>query len=218
MGGGEVAIDLVITDPPYNVGYVGKTKDKKTISNDKMDNISFEEFLTKCFKNMNNVLKETCPFYIWHASSMQSHVEAALNNVGLNVRQQLIWVKNSLVLGRQDYHWRHEPCFYGWKEGKKPHKFYGDRKQTTVLEFNKPSANREHPTIKPLELMSYIIKQSSQENDNILDLFGGSGSTLIACEQTNRNCYMMELDPHYCQVIINRWEEFTGEKAVKISE
>ena len=209
--------NLVITDPPYNVGYVGKTKDKKTISNDKMDNISFEEFLTKCFKNMNNVLKETCPFYIWHASSMQSHVEAALNNVGLNVRQQLIWVKNSLVLGRQDYHWRHEPCFYGWKEGKKPHKFYGDRKQTTVLEFNKPSANREHPTIKPLELMSYIIKQSSQENDNILDLFGGSGSTLIACEQTNRNCYMMELDPHYCQVIINRWEEFTGEKAVKIS-
>ena len=128
----------------------------------------------------------------------------------------LIWNKNSLVLGRQDYQWKYEPCIYGWKEGA-PHNWYSDRKQTTVLDFNKPLRSLEHPTMKPVDLFKYLIENSSKAGDKVLDLFGGSGTTLIACEELNRECYMIEYEPKYVEVIIKRWENLTGEKAIKIN-
>lgn len=207
-------IDIVLTDPPYNVAYKGKTKDELEIENDAMEQEEFEGFLSSSFEIINETLKKGGAFYIWHASRSQREFENALNNVGLQVRQQLIWVKNSMVLGRQDYQWRHEPCFYGWKEG--THDWYSDRKQTTVLEFDRPTANKEHPTMKPISLMAYQIKNSTKKGDIVFDGFGGSGSTLIACEQTGRKCYTCEIDPKYCDVIIKRWENLTGKKAVKL--
>lgn len=208
-------VDLVITDPPYNVAYQGGTNDKLTILNDDMKSDEFNLFLTSAFNNIKEALKNGGAFYIWYASREHINFETALNNADLEVRQQLIWVKNSLVIGRQDYQWKHEPCLYGWKSGAS-HKWYSDRKQTTILEFDKPLRNGEHPTMKPVALISYLINNSSRKNDIVLDTFGGSGSTLIACEQLDRNCYTMELDPKYCDVIIKRWENLTGLKAEKI--
>ena len=207
--------NLCVTDPPYNVNYEGKTEEKLKIGNDSMSNEEFEKFLTSSFLVINDILLEGGCFYVWHASRSQMEFENALNLSGLKVRQQLIWVKNSMVLGRQDYQWRHEPCFYGWKEG--THNWYSDRKQTTVLEFDRPTANKEHPTMKPIALIAYQIKNSSKKDEIVFDGFGGSGSTLIASEQTNRICYMCELDPKYCDVILKRYENLTGQKAVKIN-
>lgn len=207
--------DLLLTDPPYNVAYQGKTKDKLQIENDEMSKEQFTDFLISAFEVAKDILKEGSSFYIWHASRSQREFENALNEAGLEVKQQLIWVKNSMVLGRQDYQWRHEPCFYGWKEG--THNWYSDRKQTTVLEFDRPTANKEHPTMKPIALIAYQIKNSSKKDEIVFDGFGGSGSTLIASEQTNRICYMCELDPKYCDVILKRYENLTGKKAVKIN-
>lgn len=207
-------VDLVLTDPPYNVAYKCKTKDELEIENDAMEQEEFEGFLSSSFEIINETLKEGGAFYIWHASRSQREFENALNNIGLQVRQQLIWVKNSMVLGRQDYQWRHEPCFYGWKEGN--HDWYSDRKQTTVLEFDRPTANKEHPTMKPIALIAYQIKNSTKKGEIVFDGFGGSGSTLIACEQTGRKCYTCELDPRYADVIIKRYENLTGQKAVKL--
>lgn len=136
-----------------------------------------------------------------------------MNEVGLQVRQQLIWVKNAMTLGRQDYQWRHEPCFYGWKEGA-AHYFVDDRTQTTVFEEAKPIKNDVHPTMKPVKLIAKFVENSSKKDDIVLDLFGGSGSTLIASEQLRRKCYIMEFDPKFCDVIIRRWEKLTGEKAI----
>lgn len=206
--------NLCVTDPPYNVNYEGKTEEKLKIGNDSMSNEEFEKFLTSSFLVINDILLEGGCFYVWHASRSQIEFENALNLSGLKVRQQLIWVKNSMVLGRQDYQWRHEPCFYGWKEG--THNWYSDRKQTTVLEFDRPTANKEHPTMKPIALIAYQIKNSSKKDEIVFDGFGGSGSTLIACEQTGRKCYTCELDPKYCDVIIKRYENLTGQKAVKL--
>lgn len=211
-----IKVDLVVTDPPYNVDYEGKTEDALKIENDKMSDDAFFEFLTNAFSNMKEYMKEGASFYIWYASKEHINFESALNEVGLTVRQQLIWNKNSMVLGRQDYHWKHEPCLYGWKDGAS-HNWYSDRKQTTVLNFDRPNRNGEHPTMKPLNLIGYLIQNSSKKNDAVLDLFGGSGSTLIACEELNRKCYMMEFDPKYCDVIIKRWETLTGKKAEKIA-
>ena len=208
------SIDLLVTDPPYNVAYTGKTADALTIENDKMSSDKFHEFLVAAFRRAYECLKPGAAFYVWYASREHINFESALKEVGLEVREQLIWVKNSLVLSRQDYHWRHEPCLYGWKEGA-AHNWYADRTQTTVLEFNRPSRNAEHPTMKPLDLIGYLIKNSSKHGDTVLDLFGGSGSTLIACEQLGRTCYTCELDPRYCDVIIKRWENLTGQKAVR---
>ena len=205
--------DLVVTDPPYNVNYEGSTKDKLTIMNDKMSPEQFKEFLTEAFRRLHEILKDGGAFYIWLASREQVNFETVLNEVGLQVRQQLIWNKNRMTFGRQDYQWKHEPCLYGWKDGAS-HNWYSDRSQTTVMDFNKPNRNEEHPTMKPLELIGYQIKNSSKENDIVTDLFGGSGSTLMACEQLNRKCYTMELDPKYCDVIIKRWETLTGNKAI----
>lgn len=177
-----------------------------------MSKAEFLEFLTRAFERAFESLEPGASFYVWYASREHINFETALNNVGLQVREQLVWVKNSLVLSRQDYHWKHEPCLYGWKEGA-AHKWYSDRTQTTVLEFNRPSRNGEHPTMKPIDLISYQIKNSSKKKDVVLDLFGGSGSTLIACEQLNRKCRTMELDPRYCDVIVKRWETLTGKTA-----
>ena len=209
-------VDLFLSDPPYNVNYEGGTKDKLTIKNDKMSNENFRKFLIDAFGNADSVMKAGAAFYIWHADSEGYNFRGACFDVDWEVRQCLIWNKNSLVLGRQDYHWKHEPCLYGWKSGSS-HNWYGDRKQTTVLDFDRPSRNAEHPTMKPIPLFSYQIQNNTKKGDNVLDLFGGSGTTLIACEQLERNCYMMEFDPKYVDVIIDRWEQFTGEKAVLLN-
>lgn len=201
-------VDLVLTDPPYNVAYKGKTKDELQIENDSMSQEQFELFLSNSFAIISEILKNGGIFYVWHASRSQREFENALNSANLEIRQQLIWVKNSMVLGRQDYQWKHEPCFYGWKEGN--HKWYADRKQTTVLEFDRPVANKEHPTMKPISLMAYQIKNSTKKDDIVFDGFGGSGSTLIACEQTGRKCYTCELDPKYCDVILKRYINLKG--------
>ena len=208
--------NLLLTDPPYNVDYEGKTKNKLKILNDKREEGEFKEFLRQAFSNAYDSLQNGGGFYIWFASKEHCNFETALNESGLEVRQELIWKKNSMTLGKQDYQWKHEPCLYGWKNGDS-HNWYSDRSQTTILEFDKPLRNGDHPTMKPVELFSYLIQNSSKKDDIVLDLFGGSGTTIIACEQNKRRCFMMEYDPRYCDVIIKRWENFTGKKAVKLN-
>jgi site-specific DNA-methyltransferase (adenine-specific) len=210
-------VDLYITDPPYNAAYEGGTKDALTILNDEMDDDGFRDFLVNAFMAVDSALKEGASFYIWHADSEGYNFRYAVKHCGWLMKQCLIWKKNAMVLGRQDYQWKHEPCLYGWKAGAS-HNWYSDRKQTTVLEFNKPNRNAEHPTMKPIELFAYQIQNSSRKGDIVLDSFGGSGTSIIACEQLNRKCYMMELDPHYCDVIVARWEKLTGKTAQKLSK
>ncbi len=203
--------DLWITDPPYNVDYQGGTGLK--IQNDNMSNDDFRQFLRDCYSSANSALKPGAAFYIWHADSEGYNFRGAAFDIGWQVRQCLIWVKSSLVMGRQDYHWKHEPCLYGWKEGA-AHIWNTDRKQTTVLEFDKPSRNGEHPTMKPVDLFQYQIDNSTKQNAIVLDSFGGSGTTAIACERIHRKARLMELDPVYCDVIVKRWSDFTGREAV----
>lgn len=209
--------DLFLTDPPYNVAYVGKTKDALTIQNDKMVDGKFREFLRSAFMNANLFLKDGGVFYIWHADSEGYNFRGACQDVEWQIRECLIWVKNSLVLGRQDYHWKHEPCLYGWKAGK-AHVWNTDRKQTTVMEFDRPSRSAEHPTMKPVKMIAYQVQNNTTEGNIVLDIFAGAGSTLVACEQTGRTCYSMELDPKYVDVIVERWETLTGKKAKKIDK
>ena len=201
--------DMLLTDPPYNVDYEG-TAGK--IKNDNMNETEFYNLLIDAFKNMHSVAKSGCPIYVFHADTEGLNFRNAFKNAGFKLAQCLVWVKNTFVMGKQDYQWKHEPILYGWKEGK-AHYFIDSRSQNTVLEFDKPTRNAEHPTMKPIDLLCYLIKNSSKENNLIVDLFGGSGSSLIAAEQTNRICYTMELDPRYCDVIIKRWETLTGQKA-----
>lgn len=205
--------NMLLTDPPYNVNYEGGTKDKLKIENDNMSETEFYNFLIDAFRNMFESVKYGGSIYVFHADTEGLNFRNAFKAVGFKLAQCLVWVKNTFVMGRQDYQWRHEPILYGWKEGA-GHYFVDNRKQSTVLEFDKPSRNAEHPTMKPIDLLVYLIKNSSKENDIILDLFGGSGSTLIAAEQIQRICYVMELDPKYCDVIIKRWENLTGQKAI----
>ena len=211
-----VKMDLLITDPPYNVAYEGGTKDKLTIKNDSMDNKSFRTFLTNAFFAADRVMKSGAVFYIWHADSEGYNFRGACNDVDWKVRQCLIWNKSSMVMGRQDYQWKHEPCLYGWKDGA-GHLWASDRKQTTILNFDKPVRNGEHPTMKPVALFDYQIKNNTKKEDTVLDLFAGSGTTLIACEQNGRISYNMELDEKYVDVIIDRWETLTGGKAVLLN-
>lgn len=211
-----VKADMLLTDPPYNVAYEGKTKDALKIQNDNMKNDSFREFLRTAFFSADSVMKEGAVFYIWHADSEGYNFRGACFDIGWTVRQCLIWNKNSMVLGRQDYHWKHEPCLYGWKDGA-GHLWASDRKQTTVIDFDRPQRNGEHPTMKPVGLFDYQILNNTKGGDVVLDLFGGSGTTLMACEQNRRNAYLMELDPRYVDVIVRRWEEFTGKTAVKLN-
>jgi DNA modification methylase len=201
--------DLVLTDPPYNVDYEGGTKDKLKIQNDKMEDSRFLQFLTDAFTRMNENSKKGAAIYVFHSDSEGYNFRSAFKATGYSLRQCLIWAKNTMVMGRQDYHWQHEPILYGWKEGAK-HAWYGDRKQTTLIRYDKPLRNAEHPTMKPVGLCGYLIGNSSKEEDIVLDLFGGSGYTLIAAEQLNRTCYMMELDPVYCEVIVQRYINLKG--------
>ena len=206
-------VDMCLTDPPYNVAYEGGTKEKLTIQNDSMEDGQFRQFLRDAFVAADTVMKAGAVFYIWHADSEGYNFRGACHDTGWKVRQCLIWKKSSLVMGRQDYHWIHEPCLYGWKEGAS-HLWSADRKQTTILEFNKPTRNGEHPTMKPVELFEYQMLNNTKGGDIILDSFGGSGTTMIAAEKHGRYARIMELDPKYCDVIVKRWEDFTGEKAV----
>lgn len=242
---GEALMDLLVTDPPYNVAYEGKTEDALTIENDNMDDAKFREFLKDAFACADGVMRPGAAFYIWHADSEGFNFRGACRDIGWTVRQCLIWNKNQMVLGRQDYQWKHEPCLYGWKDGA-AHYFVDDRNLLTVLEEEselkkmskaelinyileiqeqtattvinevKPSRNGLHPTMKPLRLIERLVRNSSKKGENVLDLFNGSGSTLMVCEQLGRRYYGMELDPRYVDATIERWEEFTGKKAVKI--
>ena len=258
MDGNEA--DLLITDPPYNVNYSAKNEvltkagfyqnpdtiatATTPIANDNMDSESFLAFLTDAFSCASAVLKRGGCFYIFHSDTYGLEFRRAVKATpDIEMHQNLVWVKNGLVLGHADYQWKHEPCLYGWKTG--AHYFTDDRKQTTVIEDGvpnfskmkkdemrelleeiysdkvsttilnekKPTLNDLHPTMKPVKLIARLVRNSSKPGRNVLDTFGGSGSTLMACEQTNRRCFMIELDPHYCDVIIERWESFTGRKA-----
>lgn len=210
MGG--AGADMIFTDPPYNVGYVGKGKKKLTIQNDSMAEDQFCAFLTKAFSAMRKTCAGGAPYYVCHADVMTATFRRALLAAGFEVKQTLIWSKSAFVLGRQDYQWQHEPILYGWAAGAS-HRWFGGRAETTVWNIARPAANDEHPTMKPVELCARAIGNSSRRGGNVLDLFGGSGSTLIACEQLKRRAYLMELDPKYADVIIERWEKFTGQKA-----
>lgn len=238
--------DLLFTDPPYNVD-VSNSQGMK-IQNDNMDDESFKNFLHQAFKCANESLKEGGAFYVWYADSEDLNFRTACIDNDLLIKQCLIWVKNGFNFGRQDYKWKHEPCLYGWKEGaghyfveeynhptviedeidlekmkkedmkKLLEELLRDQSPTTVIHENKPIKNDLHPTMKPIKMCADMIRNSSRKDEIVLDLFGGSGSTLITCEQLKRTCYMMEYDPKYVDVIIERWETFTGQKAIKISD
>mgnify|MGYP000214947764 FL=1 len=205
-------VDMWLTDPPYNVAYEGKTKDALTIQNDEMSDEGFRQFLTESYTAADAVMKAGAVFYIWHADSEGYNFRGAAHDSGWQVRQCLIWKKQTMVMGRQDYHWKHEPCLYGWKDGA-AHLWATDRKQTTILEFDRPSRNGEHPTMKPVELFEYQMLNNTKGSDLVLDSFAGSGTTAIACEKHGRMARLMELDPKYCDVIIKRWQDFTGKQA-----
>lgn len=204
-----VKADLYLTDPPYNVDYTGKTKDALKIQNDKKDDEEFRTFLDEAFMAAKANMKAGAAFYIWHADSEGYNFRGACRDVDWKVRECLIWSKDQFVLGRQDYQWQHEPCLYGWNEGGS-HTWYSDRKQTTVLHFERPKRSEEHPTMKPVALFDYLIKNSSKAGDIVLDSFGGSGTTIVACEQDGRKGYCMELDPKYVDVIVNRYIQLVG--------
>ena len=230
--GGEIA-DMLLTDPPYNVDYKGKAG---KIKNDSMKDEQFRQFLRDAFECAKAHMKPGAAFHIWHADSEGYNFRGAAKEAGLVVRQCLIWVKNSLVLGRQDFQWKHEPCLYGenplpwpeteedehapclygWVDGK--HYWFKNRRQTTVLQFDRPTKSKEHPTMKPVKLFAYEIECNTKPGEKVLDLFGGSGTTIMAAEQNERTAYVMEFDPKYADVIIDRWEKFTGQKAQLLEE
>ena len=253
---GEKA-DLLITDPPYNVNYGAQKAptmkklhhrtDGLRVANDNMESSAFQQFLRDAYSAADSAMKPGAAWYIWHASAEVKNFTEALEATGWQLRQIIIWAKDRLSMGLQDYQWQHEPCLYGWKGGA-GHYFvdirtlttiFDDEKPveeltnkelkelvanyratipTTIIRENKPTKSEEHPTMKPVKLIAKLIGNSSRERERVLDIFGGSGTTMIACEQLNRICYMMELDPHYADVIIERWEKFTGQKAERIKE
>jgi DNA modification methylase len=257
---GEQA-DLWLTDPPYNVDYsaaknrtnivAGHDSNRKSIENDTMSDEDFQTFLDNVFKAADNVMRLGCSFYIWHSHTIASKIEAALAKCGLQAKQQLIWNKNSIVLGWLDYKQKHEPCFYGYKGGVNDHYFiktfdkptviedgteididkmkkdemkallheiFDSKIPTTVINEKRPTTAKEHPTMKPVRLFGRLMQNSSRQHDIILDTFGGSGTTIVAAEQLDRKARLMELDPHYCDVIIARWEKLTGQKAIKLNQ
>ncbi len=247
---GEKA-DLWLTDPPYNVAYEGGTAERLTIQNDSMGDGAFRAFLTDAFRAAADLLKQGGVFYVWHADSEGFNFRVALKaTAGLLLKQCLIWVKNSIVLGRQDYQWKHEPCLYGWKDGASHYfieernhptvmedemamdfakmkkdemralleRIFAEQTPTTIIREPKPARNAEHPTMKPVRLFGRLIQNSSRAGEVVMDTFGGSGTTLIACEQLGRKARLMELDPKYCDVIIARWEKFTGKTAERLSQ
>ncbi|WP_444812255.1 DNA-methyltransferase, partial [Streptococcus canis] len=235
--------DLYLTDPPYNVAYQGKTSEALTIQNDQMASSDFQAFLTDSFQVVDSHLKAGAAFYIWHADSERLSFSNAISAVGWLEKQCLIWVKDSFVLGRQDYHWQHEPCLYGWKPGAKHYfvsdfslstvlassledkskeelidliRAYQEVQPTSILRIKRPQANQDHPTMKPVALLERLIRSSSRQGEVVLDTFAGSGTTLMVCEQLNRINYSMELDPKYVQRILKRFERETGMKPKQI--
>lgn len=206
-------VDMLLTDPPYNVDYTGKTKDALKIKGDSMGADTFRDFLRSAFLTAYSVMKPGAVFYIWHADLEGYNFRGACVEAGLTVRQCLVWRKNTLVMGRQDYQWQHEPCLYGWKDGA-GHLWASDRKQTTILDFDRPTRSESHPTMKPVALIEYQLLNNTKGGDVVLDLFGGSGTTLVAAERNGRVARIMELDPKYVDVIVRRWQDFTGKKAV----
>lgn len=240
---GEEA-DCMVTDPPYNVAV--SNSQGMTIENDNMSSSEFKTFINSAMKCASSALKKGAAFYVWYGDIEDVAFRTACTGNGLLVKQCLIWVKNGFTLGRQDYQWRHEPCLYGWKDGAghyflddraqdtviedKPNinkmskdelkayikELLDEKLSTTIMREDKPLKNSDHPTMKPIKLLSRLIKNSTKQNQLVIDLFGGSGSTLVTCEQLNRKCYMMEYDPKYADVIVKRWEDLTGQKAVKV--
>lgn len=215
---------MVFTDPPWNVGYGADIEAgnphgsrPRTILNDFMGTDDFKEFMVSAFRQMNESSKDGAMTYVVMSAQEWGNMMLALAVNDYHWSSTIIWNKDRLVLSRKDYHTKYEPIWYGWKEGSARLKPLEDRQQTDVWDIARPSRSDEHPTMKPVELVTRAVDNSSNRGDLVLDLFGGSGTTLIACEQTDRSCYMMELDPNYVDVIINRWETFTGETAVKIS-
>ena len=208
-------VDMWLTDPPYNVAYEGKTADALVIKNDEMSDTDFRQFLADSYTAADAVMKAGSVYYIWHADSEGYNFRGAAHDIGWTIRQCLIWKKQSMVMGRQDYHWQHEPCLYGWKDGA-AHLWAADRKQTTILNFDRPNRNAEHPTMKPVELFEYQMLNNTKGDDLVLDSFAGSGTIAIACEKHGRRARMMELDPVYCDVIINRWQDYTGQQAIHV--
>lgn len=198
--------NLVVTDPPYNVNYEGSAG---KIQNDSMNEEAFEKFLFDAYTQMNAAMAEDASIYVFHSDSHGLAFRKAFEDAGFYLSGCCIWKKQSLVLGRSPYQWQHEPCLYGWKK-KGKHQWYSDRKQTTIWEFDKPKKNGDHPTMKPIPLIAYPIRNSSMSNCIVLDPFGGSGSTLIACEQLGRICHTIELDEKYCDVIVKRYIEQVG--------
>ena len=221
-------VDLYLTDPPYNVslGHDGSADEARkrhrrtdglVIKNDEMPDDKFIEFLTNAFKSADSVMKEGAVFYIWHADQQGLNFRKAVDLAGWRVRQCLVWKKHAMTLGRQDYQWIHEPCLYGWKAGA-VHLWASDRKQTTILEFDRPTKSAEHPTMKPVKLFDYQIRNNTKGQDIVYDGFAGSGTTIVACEQNGRAAYCMEDDPRYCDVIVKRWEALTGMTAVLLGD
>lgn len=243
---GQLA-DLLVTDPPYNVNYTGGTADKLTIQNDNMEEAAFRRFLHDAFRAADAAMRPGAAFYIWHSDSERYSFQGACKDVEWQVRQCLIWNKNAFVLGRQDYQWKHEPCLYGWKDGaahyfidERDHEtvfedtidvaklkkdemrqlleqLLADKVPTTVINADKPLHNDIHPTMKPIALIAQLVANSSKRDWKVLDVFGGSGTTLMACEQLHRTCYTMELDPRYVDAIIDRWQQFTGQQAILLN-
>lgn len=204
--------NLIVTDPPYNVDYTGKTKEALKIENDKMDNNEFYQFLLDSYTRMYEVADDGASIYVFHADSEGLNFRKALIDAGFKLAQCCIWAKQVMVMGRQDYHWMHEPVLYGWKPTA-AHYWNSDRKQTTLWHFDRPFRNEHHPTMKPIPLIVYPIKNSSKIGDLVFDPFGGSGSTLIACQETDRICYTIELDEKYADVIVNRYIDYVGSNA-----
>ncbi|WP_421776702.1 site-specific DNA-methyltransferase [Gardnerella sp. KA00255] len=209
----DTKVNLVVTDPPYNVNYEGSAG---KIKNDNMEDDKFYQFLFNSFVNMEQAMADDASIYVFHADTEGLNFRKAFQDAGFYLSGCCIWKKPSLVLGRSPYQWQHEPCLYGWKK-KGKHKWYAGRKETSVWEFEKSKKNADHPTMKPIALLAYPIKNSSMTNSLVLDPFAGSGSTLIACEQTGRICYAIELDEKYCDVIVKRYIEQVGnDKSVKV--
>lgn len=196
--------DMILTDPPYNVNYEGGGESKLTIQNDSMENDLFLRFLQSVFNVMFSIVKPGGSFYVFHADSEGENFRRAVREAGFKIAQCCIWVKDTFVMGRQDYQWKHEPCLYGWKTGA-AHFWNADRKQTTVWNFDKPKANRLHPTMKPIALMAYPITNSTKNGEIVVDLFSGSGSTIMACQQTDRIGYGLEIDPKYVAATVRRF-------------
>lgn len=203
---GSTKANLVITDPPYNVNYEGSAG---KIKNDNMADDTFYNFLLDAYTQMHSAMADDASIYVFHADTEGLNFRKAFADAGFYLSGCCIWKKQSLVLGRSPYQWQHEPCLYGWKKNGK-HQWYTGRKETTIWEFDKPKKNGDHPTMKPIPLLAYPIMNSSMSNSVVLDPFGGSGSTLIACEQTDRICYTVELDEKFCDVIVKRYIEQVG--------